>query len=408
MAIKAGQILHVAGLGTGFLIDRIQNGGASNLNIPEEKIYELGNYQTVASVRDTPDLSFDLESFDTSTEWEALLNGIDPTTVVEGQEFDFIDAVPLDIISPFKDKGGAFTIVRGIAIPYLNLESIAYRFGVGQNATQTATLRGDGIYYIPGTPYTQTFNITAGTNQVYNLAHTALPYIESGDTLYAISACAKNPSTGAYTRLDFGDEYTNTSTTITTIDDLSTDGYTKLHVVFGSATTATYDQSVHPTDTVKPAAVRAKDIDILISDGAATPALVRWKGVQSVEVNRRVNIDRDEELGNPRIVAQDYDTADVTGTIEVKPETAEYLFSLIQQVANVPSGEIAGALTSTPLEVEIRISHPQTGDRLKTLYISDARIQVPGVQGRVQQKLTVQFPFTSDGGNLKVYEGERP
>lgn len=408
MAIKSGQILHVAGVGTGYVIDRIQSGGASNLNIPEEKIYELGNYQTVATVRDIPDLSFDLESFDVSTEWEAMLTGIDPTGVSAGQEFDFLESMPLDIISPFKDKGGAFTIIRGIAVPYLNLESLTYRFGVGQNATQQATLRGDGIYYIPGSPYLQEFTVTAGANQVYTLTNTAIPYIESGDTLHVLSACAKNPTTHAYKRLFYGTDYTNSSTTITVIDDLDSEGYTDLHVVYGSTTAATYSQSVHALASVKPAAVRAKDIDVYVSDGVSTPSLVRWSGVQNFEVTRRVNLDRDEEFGNARAVAQDYDTADVTGSVTVKAADAEYLFQLIQQVANVPSNQVAGALTSTPLQVELRINHPDTGARIKTLYVSDARFQVPAIQGRVQQKLTTQFNFTSDGGNLLVYEGSRP
>jgi hypothetical protein len=65
VAIKAGQIIHDA---QGFVVDRIQTGGVSNLNIPEEKIYELGNFFTVATIRDIPDLSFDLESLDVSTE----------------------------------------------------------------------------------------------------------------------------------------------------------------------------------------------------------------------------------------------------------------------------------------------------------------------------------------------------
>lgn len=408
MAIKGGQIIHAAGVGTGFVIDRIQTGGASNLNIPEEKIYELGNYQTVATVRDVPDLSFDLESFDTSTELEALLVGVDPTTVVDGQEFDFVEHVPLDIISPFKDKGGAFTVIRGIAIPYLNLESITYRFGVGQNATQQATLRGDAIYYIPGSPYTQQFTVTAGANQVYNFDNTAIVYNEGGDALYALSVCAIDESQpGRYKRLFIEENYTNTSAGLTVIDDLATDGYDRLHVVYGSTVQDSYPQSVHPTDSVKPAAVRAKDIDVYVSDGAATPTLVRWQGVQNFEVTRRVSLDRDEEFGNAHVVAQDYDTADVSGSITVKPEDAEYLWQLIAQVADVPTNEIAGALTSQPLALELRINHPQTGARLKTLYIPDARIQVPAVQGRVQQKLTVQFPFTSDGGTLLVYAGAR-
>mgnify|MGYP001591248899 CR=1 FL=1 len=87
MAIKAGQILHDA---NGTVIDRIQSGGVSNLNIPEEKIYELGNYQSVATIRDTPDLSFDMESLDVSMEAECLLTGEDNTTMVNDDFVDFM------------------------------------------------------------------------------------------------------------------------------------------------------------------------------------------------------------------------------------------------------------------------------------------------------------------------------
>lgn len=408
MAIKAGQILHQAGIGPGYIIDRIQTGGVSNLNIPEEKIYELGNYQTVAVVRDIPDLSFDLESFDVSTEIEAALLGKNPTGVLTGEELDFNKSIPMDVISPFKDAGGSFTTIRGVAVPYLTLETLEYRFGVGQNSSQKATLKGDGVYYVSGTPYTQEFSIITGANQTYTLNNTALQFANAGNTIYILGACAKNTTTGVYKRLFFGTDFTNTSTTLTTLADLGAAGYLKLHVVYGSATTTTYPQSVHETTAVKPAAIRAKDIDVYISDGASTPTLVRWKGVQNFDVSRKVALQVDKEFGNYQVVAQDYDVPDVSGTIAVRPADAQYMFQLIQQVANVSSTQIAGALTSNPLAMELRINNPDTGTRIKTLYVPDARIEIPSYSGKVQTKLDVTFKFQSDGGTLKAYKGIRP
>src|SRR5690606_24694145 len=106
MAIRSGAILHDA---NGFTVDRIQTGGVSNLTVSEEKIYEVGNYLAVATVRDTADLSFDVESLDCSTEFEALLLGRDPGATSPGDSFDFFESLPLDIISPFK-ANGAFNI----------------------------------------------------------------------------------------------------------------------------------------------------------------------------------------------------------------------------------------------------------------------------------------------------------
>lgn len=405
MSIKGGDIIHSA---NGVVIDRLQTAGPSGLNIPEEKIYETGNYQTVATVRDIPEVTFDMESFDVSTEVEALLTGVDPTTTVSGDEFDFLSAMPIDVVSPWKGGQGSFAITKGIIVPYLTLERATYRFGVGQSSTQQFQLRTDGIYYVPGSPYFQEFTITAGANQVYALSHAAIPFEEEGELLYALSVCVKNPSTGAYKRLFLGDDYTNTTTQITVLANQSTAGYTKMHVCYGSLTAASYPQSVHQGVSVKPAAVRGKDIDIYLSTASATAVLSRWRGVQTFEANWSVSLQNDEELGNHKYVATDYDVAEVAGTIEVKSVDASDFMDKIAQVTNVPSNQVAGVQSSAPIEVEARIKHPDTGSVLKTIYIPDARIKPPAVSARVQQKLSVPFPFTSDSGTMLVYQGSRP
>lgn len=408
MAIKSGQILHDA---NGFVVDRIQTGGVSNLNIPEEKVYELGNYQTVATVRDIPELSFEVESTDVSTEVEALLTGNTPTLTTAGQEFDFADHMPIDIISPFKSRTGAFDIVKGISVPYLTLETATYRFGVRQNSTQSFTLRGDSVYYIPGSPYYMDIPL-ANNVLTYNFSQTAMQYVESGNTIYALSACVKNPATKAYKRLFFSstsaDGYTNSATQITVNTDWFDEGYTRLHVTFGSTAAASYPQTVHQTTAVKPAAVRAKDVCVYVSDGASTPTLGRWAGVQSFEVTRQVNLENDEEFCNTKFVGTDYDTADVTGSIGVKSVDPDDLFDKVAQIASVPTNEVVGPFSSEPLEVEVQVNDPDSGDTVKTLYVSDARFTIPAIQGRVQTKLETTFNFTSDGGNLLIYQGERP
>lgn len=400
MAIKAGTILHDA---NGYVLDRIQSGGPGNINIPEEKIYELGNWRTVATVRDIPELSFDLESFDMSCEMEAILTGQDPTSIVDGDEFDFDNSMPLDIISPFKSQTNAYDIVRGIAIPYLTLERVTYRFGLRQNSTQQFTFRGDTINYIPGSPYYQEFtNTGAGT---YNFAHTAIEYVESGDSIYALCVTAVNRTTNIYKRLFLGDDYTNTSAGFTTLSAFG--DYTTFCVTYGSATAATYAQAVHQGVSVKPAAIRGKDIDVYVGTSAATPTFSRWTSVQSVEVTRTVNLENDEEFGNAHYVNSDYDTAEVSGSITLKPQDPAELWERIAEIADVATNKIVGPYTSTYLPVEIRVSDPDTGTVLKTIYIPDARFTIPSFQGRVQTKLETTFAFNSDGGSLLVYKGER-
>lgn len=401
MAIKSGQILHDA---HGFVIDRIQSAGPGNVNIPEEIIYELGNFRTVATVRDIADLTFDLESFDVSCEFEAILTGEDPTSIVDGQEFDFADGIPMDIISPFKAGNNDYNIIRGLALPYLTLERATYRFGLRQNATQQFSLRGDSIYYIPGSPYYQEYTNT-GTG-TYNFANTAIEYVESGDSLYALCVVLVDSTSKNYKRLFFGDDYTNTSSGFTLLEDLSAD-YDLVRVVYGSAVAASYPQSVHQNVSVKPAAIRGKDIDVYVGTDDATPVFDRWTGVQAAEVNWSVNLQNDEEFGNTHYVSSDYDVAEVTGSITIKPEDPVEFFDRIAEIADVATNKIIGPYTSVFLPVEIRLSDPDSGDVVKTLYVPDARFRIPGLQGRVQQKAEIQLPFTSDGGSLLVYNGER-
>jgi hypothetical protein len=403
MAVKSGQILHDV---HGFVVDRIQSGGVDSLDIPEEKIYELGNFESVETVRDTPNLSFGVETLDTSTEFEALLTFIDPTTVSPGDEIDLNDHKPMDIIAPFKAGQGLFTVNRGLIIPYLTLESSTYRFALRQNSSQQHTLRGDSYFFADGAPYYQEFSGNGVTSQ-FNFDNPALPYRYGGDVLYAVSVCVVF-SDGTYRRLFFGEDYTNTNGHFNLLDP-ATDAPagSTLRCVYASAVTTSYPQSVHATAEEKPGAVRGRDIDVYIATADATTVFERWTSVQSFEVSRRVTLDADEEFGNPQYVAQDYDVPEVSGSITVKPRDNADLWDKVFQVADVTPGEIAGPLTSVALPVELHINDDD-GSRLKTLYIPDARFKVPGVPGRVQTKMEVSFEWSSDGGTLLVYDGERP
>ena len=398
MTTKAGKFVTTGG---DVLISRLQTTGPGNLGIPEEVIRETGNQETVATLRDIPDLTWDMESWDMTTALEERLLGLS-SPQADGTEFDFLNSKPMDVTGLF--KGGAFTSVRGVGVPYLVLDSLSYRFAVRQSSSETATLRGDSIYYVPGTAYTQVFP-AAGVGPYAFTNGPGIITRESGDDIYAYCV-TQIESDGTVTRLFIGDGFTNTSAgfTLTTSAPVGSE----LHVLYGSATPRALPQSIHPDVADVPAAVRGRDVDVYISDGAATPTLVRWRGVQNVEVTRRVTLEREEELGNPHVVSSEYDVPEVSGSLTMRPADAEYLFDRIQQVANVPSNETANALSSQPLEMEVVVRHPDTGAVLKTLYLEDARFQPPALPVRVNSTIEVSFPFKSDNGHLLVYKGARP
>lgn len=399
MSIKHGAVLHSA---NGFLIHRAQRAGASNLGLNETQIKELGNWQTVATTRDVPDLSVDIESFDTTTRFEAIITGADPDAMTAGQEFDLTDAKPIDIVSPYKPKN-QFLAVRGVAYTYMTLGSATYRFGIEQSATQAFTVQGDAVYFIPGSPRYEEF-AAAGVGP-YNFADASLVTVEDGDNVFAYCVTLVEAD-GTYTRLFHGDDYTDTANGFTLIEAAPV-GST-LKAVSGTAVQDPYPQTIHADTTVIPAEVKGRNIDVYISDGAATPTLVRIGGVQNAEVTWQVTLEQEKEFGNPHAVAVDYDTPTVSGSIGVRPNTPEDMFDLIAQITGVDPAQTINVLSAVPLEMEIRISHPDTGDVIKTFYIPDARFTPPAPQPQVDSKLELTFQWSSDTGQLLIYNGERP
>ena len=410
MAVKGGDLIHV---GNQVLLDRAQNAGPGQVNIPQDKIYELGNYQSVGTIFDIPDLSFPVESFDASAELESMLVGKNFATDADGTEYDLNRCLPVDVASQFKKgktNADPYDVEVGVAVPYLNLESLSYRFGLQENASQTATFKGDSIFYTPGSVYVQEAAGSNSANQTISLDHPAYPY--KGDvvngTRYVLAVTLKSGK-----RLLPGVEFTETPTGTGTTRSVSVQvidavpASDTIRVTYASDTVAAYPQLSHAVaSATRPAAIRGRNIRVFVG---GTDLTDQWTGVQSFQADWKVNLDRDLEFGNSEVVAQDYDAPDVTGSIEFKPRSAKQLYDRIAQVAGAASqDEVVGALQQAVLPLDIVLYSPTTGAALKTLHIPDARLTVPGYSGRVQQKLTVTFNFTGDSGAMKVYKGARP
>ena len=426
MAIKAGQILHAMNQ---FIVDRIQTGGAGNLNIPQERVYELGNYQSVGIVRDVPDLSFSLDVLDVGTQLEALVTGaLSPDNdtlhplgdgVTAGALYSLSNALPVDIISPFKSSQGAYNVVKGVAVPQLTLEQAQYQFGLTSNAGENYTLRGDSIFYVPGVPFLAVYT-GDGATTLFNyqtadatpIALRALLYTEGGVGRYALNVSVNG------VRQHLTQDYSDTTTGVTFVVPPAAGSV--IHITFGSNQTAaatpaplsvTYGQVVHSDLTVKPAAIRGRDIRVKVG---GLNASFKWHDVQSVEIDWRVTLETDYEFGDAHAVNRDYvDAPDVTGTIGLKAITVDALFAKLTQITGVPSTDVIGPQSSVTLPLIVELLNPQTGGTshvpagtvLKTFFIPDARFVIPGYEGRVSQKLISSLPYTSDKGLLYIVKG---
>lgn len=424
MAIRAGQILHAMNQ---FIVDRIQTGGAGNLNIPQERVYELGNYQSVGIVRDVPDLSFSLNVLDVGTQVEALLTGAlrpDDDTLhhlgdgtIDGAVYDFAQMIPADIVSPFKTAQGAFSVVKGVAVPQLTLEQAQYQYGLTQNAGENFTLRGDSIFYIPGVPFLAVYvgdgattSFAFRTADATPVALAALLYTETGESQYALNVSVN----GVRQRRDV--DFTDTHLSVTFVNPPAAGAV--IRITFGSnesaassPISATYPQAVHSDLSVKPAAIRGRDIRVKVGGLAITH---KWHDVQSFEANWRVTIDNDYEFGDAHAVNRDHiDPPDVSGTIGLKAITVDALFDKLYQITGVATTDVIGPQSSVTVPIIAELLNPQTGGTshvpagtvLKTLFIPDARFTIPGYEGRVSQKLTSDVTWTSDKGLLYVIKG---
>lgn len=360
MAIKAGQILHVMNQ---FVVDRIQTAGPGDLNIPQERVNELGNYQSVGIVRDVPDLSFNLECLDVSTEVEALLVGrANPHTDADGTKYELVKAVPVDILSPWKTPSGSFTAVNGVVIPNLSLESASYRYGYSENAGETFTLNGDSLYYTPGTPW-QDIATGDGTTKIYTFEHPdALIYRESGKTLYALSVavdgqrCSQiaRADLAAYTALGDKSVFADHSSTGTGIEfAVAPANGAKITICYASDETGTFPQSgatdygtgdahlTHQGVAIKPAAIRGRDMDVYFSTGLT--ATVSNKALNTNVATITTSSPHNLVVGEEVTIAGVDATFNGTYTVASTPTSTTFTYA--KTAANVASAAATGTVT---------------------------------------------------------------
>jgi len=323
--------------------------------------------------------------------------------------YDPVNARPIDVSSLFKAGQAAaspFAIVDSVGVPFLTLEKLSYKFGLKADAALTATLRGDTIYYNPGTTYVEKAAGTGVAGQTVVTAHPAYSIDEAGVTRRALNVMA------GLKRLVYGIDYTETYgaitsgaavTTVTLVAAVATTD--SVQIMYSSPSAASYLQAVHlAVDAAHPAAIRGRDIAVYLGGyTAATPYVNRVLGVQAATVDWAVKLDKDEEFGNYHLVSSDFDVPEVKGTLQIKPADAPALLALMQQITGAADATKTATATSAPPRIlDIVLHSPDDGSVLKHISVTDARLTLPGFNARVQQKLDITIPFASDSGTLLV------
>ena len=93
--------------------------------------------------------------------------------------------------------------MRGLIVPFLSIESMAYSFSVDNVASLNVGLRGDSIYYVPGGVYEETFDgdgiittFTLGTDGTGGVVGPALKTVVGGVDWFVLDVMYNNGTDG--------------------------------------------------------------------------------------------------------------------------------------------------------------------------------------------------------------------
>lgn len=410
MSVLAGDILHIGGNN---IIDRIQQAGLGNVNLPTETIREVGNREVVDIVPQEPDFTFTLQSFNTSVELMAFLTGqvggaasgeapgsADP----EGTEYRFGDCGFVNIPSPWKkgSTGSAGVVEAGFLIPGYYPTGYSLNFGVTDNAQQQATLSGGSYYYAEGAPVEQQ-ETGNGATKAFETDDVTIKHrrggvegesflnvfgvIVDGDIQVVERDYVVSGGGGSKAKVEFTEAPVNGA---------------DIRFCYFTTATKSYPQNLHASSQVVPGAVRGRNIVIEI-DGQ------RAGGGQTFTLDATVEGEVEREMGTEDIIAYLVKGTKVEGTFTVRPKDKDDFFKLLNQITGVSRSEVFGWFNDHTVQLDVKIQNPKNPAKiLKTVRVADAKFQTPGQQAQVNTATDFAVNYASVNGDFSEFKGEAP
>jgi len=406
MAIRAGSILHLSGQN---VIDRIQQAGLGNVNLPVETVREVGNRQVVDKVPQEPDFTFSMNSLDVTTDIMAWLTGkpagsaasaaAPGATDPAGTQYNWLDCKFVNIPSPWKDPntGSAGVVQAGHLIPGYYPTKISYSFGVTDNAQISVELGGGAFYYFEGTPV-ETSYIANGATKVFLTPEVAVWSRKGGAegasfrTVFGVLVNGELMTEGVDYTVTGGAEAPGAVATVTftVAPAVGAD----IRVCYFTSAAHSYPQTVHASTLVKPGAVRGRNIEFLING-------VRIGGIQQATLEATVEGEVERELGTEDIVGRVNNGTDCNGTVTLRSKDKNAFFDVLEKVTGVSRKEVFGWFNNKTVKVEIKIKNPKnTAETIKTLLVEDAKFQPPGTPAQVNTATDFAVSFSSLSGTF--------
>jgi hypothetical protein len=419
MSILAGSIIHVGGR---TVIQRLQTAGLGNINIPINTVHEIGNEFIVDKIVQEPEFTFTMESYDTTTELEALLHGNVATSTAsgnavgeidpEGTGYDWSEVVPINIASPWKDPstGSAGTVQAGHLLPAYFPKKITYKFGVKADATQTVELDGGAFYYGGFAPLEDFFTGTGAATEFVTAnpaVHTRIGGVE-GTTFKSVMGVMIDG-----TQQIEGEDYTVTGGGTASEALAATVKFTvapangaKIRIAYFTTAAQAYPQSVHAATIVMPGAVRGRNIIVSVAPQGGKE-WTRLPRVQDVTVEGTYDAPIERELGQEDPVGRTINSFDTNGEAVIRAENKASFFKLLSTVTGLNTEEeIVGYINQHPIQFKVEIQNPRNpGQILKTIYVPDAIFDIPGTPAKANTPTDFTLRFKGQSGDHTVYKG---
>lgn len=421
MSIRAGSIVTVGGRN---VIDRLQQAGIQNPNIPIETIRETGNDLVVDKVLGEADLTFTMESWDVTTDMLAFLQGKVGASMASNAppgaadaantEYRWENCQMVNIVSPWKGDTGSQGghIVGGVIIPAYYPTRLSYRLGATENAACTVELSG-GSYYMAGNGASPVEEYAAGDGtetefvtsepargfRVGGLGGTTFTYVfgvivngtlQQEGVDYTVTDGVAPPGVAAAVTITFEDPPANAA---------------QVRYCYFTTTAKTIPQAQNATTAIKPGALRGRDIEVLVGEDGSQ---VKLRGVQTFQLDATVEGEVDREMGTFEPIGRAVTGTDVTGSVVIRPAAFSKFLDELALVTGLPTTEVYGFLNQESAPVEIKLLNPSDhGETIKSIYVEDGLFTPPPPPAQVNQAVDLTFAFNSRNGSFSEFKGGR-
>jgi hypothetical protein len=416
--IPAGSIVHVGGR---TVINRLQDAGLQSPKVPTQTVYETGNDLVVGKILTEADFRFQMTSWDVSTDLMALLSG---EYSAMGDQISGADAVGtiyrwedcqfINVMSPWKSDVGSVggDVSAGVIIPNLYPTALSYKLGVTDNASMQATL-STGSYFMSQAYPLEEVSIGDGATVAFVTSEHArvLRIGGAGSTIYQHVFGVLVDGVVQIPGVDYAEsggalpEVAPTAVTVTFA--VAPPDSAVVKIAYFSATAHAIPQADNLSTTVTPAAVRGRNIDILLGNPGDSPAVLY--GVQTFELQATNAGKLQRQMGMYDPIGFAQTGIDTNGTITIEPKDIDRLFSSLALLQGVDQSEIYGYINQYQFPMTAVIYDPANPSNIiKSIYCSDCVFQAPGETVKVQQVTDFSIAWESQSGTFREVKGALP